>query len=278
VHFQYVNVIPDPHDPLIPHGCIVSDRIEYLTPGDTLSVLTTCHNPSFGSEGYLVVVAEDPLLQPMTWSHNFLVGSELVINSVGGMYSLNAIPFRSMQPSRTATDRDGDDQCDFDGIEFEPLPDHLMIDSFLALEQSSLTLLNLTGTLDFEATLAFDIWNDNEYSLSATVRMGCWIEEQLENLSPIFTYDFLKLNTPHDQAELDLDCDGMSDIETGWVRIRGLQASSPGQTIPNPSLLGAVTAGVTDKIDGGHLLWESKAKQPNGDFYRYGTFDPEFPD
>jgi len=50
VHFQYVNVIPDPADPFVPLGCTIFDRIEFLTPADTLSVLTRCHDATAGGQ------------------------------------------------------------------------------------------------------------------------------------------------------------------------------------------------------------------------------------
>lgn len=279
LHFEYVNVLPDPAQPLIPKDCSIINRIEYLTPADTLSVLTSCHNATGGQEGYLVVTAQDPLLQPTAWCHNFLVGSEMVINALGGMYSINAISLRSPQPGRTATDRDGDDELDFDGIEYEGLPEHLYIDNFLAQGQSSLTLLNLTGSIDNHvAALAIDIWNDNEYALSSTLSFKCWIEEPLLNISLVFSDGFLANNTPDDPSELDIDCDNIGDLEMGWARIRGLNASSPGQSIPNPAIMGAITAGIAPSIDGGHLLWESSESQWNGDFAKFGTIDFEFPE
>ena len=109
IHYEYVNVIEDPMDPCSPLGCTIFNRVEYLTPADTLCVLTSCHNAvnSGGQEGYLVVSAEDPSLFSTPWSHNFLMGSELVVNRAGGMYSINAVPFEALTADGTATDVNG---------------------------------------------------------------------------------------------------------------------------------------------------------------------------
>ena len=78
-----------------------------------------------------------------------------------------------------------------------------------------------------------------------------------------------------DPAELDIDCDGVGDIESGWARLRGLTNSSAVESYPNPALLGAHSK--NDIAAGGRRLWESVAKQTNGDFYKTGTDDTEYP-
>ena len=155
----------------------------------------------------------------------------------------------------------------------------------MAVTGSSLTLLNLTGGTMFNATVKFDIWNDNEFPLSATKLFRCWFEETLEDVSDVFSEDYLYYNTPHDDSEMDIDCDNEGELETGWAWIRGLNASSSVETIMNPALLGAITDGPyyneqgesegSGMINGGRLLWESTAKQHNGDFLNFGTDDPE---
>lgn len=283
-HFQYVNVTPDP-DPaksLLPLDCQIVNRREVLTPADTFSVLTTCHNAADFQEGYLVVNAEDPNQFDVAWKFDYLIGSEVVVTSLGGMYAIEAISFKAgvALGAGAATDADADSEFDFDGIEYEGVADDLYIDSFIALGGSSLALLNLTGGTAFEASVRFDIWNDAEKALSQTIRFRCWFEEELADLSLFFTEPFLLGNTPNDPTELDIDCDNIGDLETGWARIRGLNASSSVESIPNAALLGAVTAGPGGPgviINGGHLLWESVAVQTNGDFLKTGTDDPEHP-
>ncbi len=277
LHYEYVNVVPNPNNTLLPIACEVVDRIELLTPADTNSRLTTCHNATGGQEGYLVVSALDPNQFNTPWSHNSLIGSQLVVNGLGALYSINAIAFESPQPKGSITDLDADGQLDFDGLEYEGIPDELYVDNFVSIAGSSLTLINLTGGTGFKANLQFDIFNDNEFSLSSTVTFRCWIEEELSDLSPVFNTQFLFQNTPHDPSEFDVHCDNIGDFETGWVRIRGLNASSSAQTVPDPAIVGALTVGTLPgfKLDGGRLLWESFTTQTNGDFLKFGNIDFE---
>jgi PKD repeat protein len=287
-HWQFLNVVPGPTK-LMPYTCGIVDRGDYLTPADTTAFLASCWNPGI-HEGFAAVSAQDPNYFKADWSHNFLAGSEAVINMAGGMYVLNAIPFSSPQTRGSHTDNDdpfagvgdgvgdNDGQIDFDGIEYEGVPDDLY-GEFIAVPGSSLTLLNLSGGAYFKASVAFDIWNDNEIPLSLQLQFRCWFDEELANLSPVFTSQYLMNNTLDDPTDLDLTCDGVNDIETGWFRIRGLNYSSAVDTCLNPALLGAISAGPGyPGIDGGRLLWESKEKQFNGDFYKFSTDDPECPE
>jgi hypothetical protein len=278
IHWEYVNVIPSTISNNLPLDCQVVNTIEFLTPADTRSVLTNCHNASGGQEGYLVISAEDPNAFGVAWSHNYLIGSELVVSGTGGVYNINAIPFDAIAEAGAATDSDLDTQLDFDGVEYEGIPDNLFLDVFFGIGGSSLTLINMTGGFQHTANVRFDVWNDNEQPLSATLAFKCWIEEPLADISVVFDGSFLAQNTQDDPLELNIDCLGTT-IETGWARIRGSNASSSTESIPDPALLGALTAGPANgyAIDGGHLLWESKTKQLNGDFFKTGTDDPEFP-
>ncbi len=277
VQFDYVNTVRNPIDSKLPLDCFVVDRVEVLTPADTLSVLTRCHNAADDLEGYVVVTAQNPSLFKSAWSFNHLVGSEFVINSQGGIYSLNAIPFSAIADQGMPTDADMDGQLDFDGVEYEEVPDKLYLDVFLAVEKSSLTLLNLTGGTQFTALVKFDIFNDNEFPLSATVAFRCWMEEKLSDISLVFDDHFLHNNTPNDPVELDIDCDNEDELETGWAIIDGIVANSSVESIPDPALLGAVTAGPALLIfSGGRTLWGSEETQDNGDFLKFGTNDPEF--
>lgn len=279
VHFEYVNAIYNPYDYFCPLDCIVFDRVEYLTPADTLSVLTAFHNATFvgtggdmyGSEGYLVVSAEDPYAFDAPWSHNYLVGSELVLNPTGGMYSVNAIAMNAVGDDGVATDADADGQLDFDGIEYEEIPDVLMIDSFLAAAGSSLALINFTGGPKAENTVLFRVWNDNEFPLSATLTFCCWFNQPLYYVNPLFSESFLENNTPHDPTELDITGDGNDDLQTGWATIDSiLVLTSGGSVLANDgAMLGSITAGPASFIDGGRLLWESVETQDNGQFVDY---------
>ncbi len=275
VHFEYANTVANPADPCVPLNCVIFDRVEFLTPADTLSVLTSCHNavsPN-GQAGYLVVSAQDPTMFDVAWSFDFLIGSELVVNASGGMYSLNAIPFTAVPAALAATDVDLEGDLDFDGVEYEGIADQLYIDSFLAIDGSQLSLINLTGGPRDLNTLQFDIWNDNEFPLSTTKTFACWFDLPLTQVSPLFAAAFLA-GVPNDPGELDLTCNGLGNIETGWARIESVDVSTQGGNFiaADGAILGAITAGpMMQMIDGGHLLWESPdvaptAKQTNGAF------------
>ena len=157
ISWKFLNVTPGATS-LLPQSCSVLERDDYLTPGDTKSALAGCLNAS-SQEGFCVVSAQDPNFYKTEWAHDFLIGSELVLNPLGGIYIINAIPFESPQLRGSHTDNDdpfggvgmalgdGDGQIDFDGVEYEGVPDHLYADNFLAASGSSLTLLNLSGGL-----------------------------------------------------------------------------------------------------------------------------------
>ena len=73
---------------------------------------------------------------------------------------------------------------------------------------------------------------------------------------------------PNDPQELDINCDGFGDFETGWATINSLGVFSPaGQLVdPDGAMLGAITVGPTTLLNGGRLLWESEEAQGNGSF------------
>jgi hypothetical protein len=277
VHYQYVNVVPSPTDPFIPSGCVLFDRVEFLTPGDTLSVLTSCHNAATpgGQKGYVVISAQDPVQFGVEWSFDHLIGSELVVNASGGIFGLEMVALQSPVPDGAPTDVAGDGDLDFDGVEYSALPDELYVDSFLALAGSRLTLLNLTGGPDVRNTVQLLAWNDNEFPLSATRTFACWFDEPLSTVSPLFTEEFLANNTPDDPTEVDLNCNGEGTLETAWIKLDSIGLHLPGgaplidaagNPVTDGALLGAITAGPGSLIDGGRLLWESTATQANGGF------------
>lgn len=267
-HFFYTNVVTNPVDPWNPVSCSVFDRVEALSPADTLTVLTQCHNLGIGVQkrGYLVVVAEDPTQFATPWSHNHLRGWELVLSATGFTYAIEAITLRSLAPDGAATDVDGDQVRDLNGIEYEPLADRLYIDTFLPETVPHLALLNLTGDAMDQNTVLFSVWNDYEVPLSASIVFRCWFEVPLTRISPLFDAQFL-IGVPNDPDELDFwACDGVQDFECGWVSIQSIGVRTPGGAFvaADGALLGALTSG-NDSIGWPHRhLSESKAKQTNG--------------
>ena len=255
IQFNYVNTIPNPADSQIPLDCFIVDRVESLTPGDTLSVLTSWHNAA-NQEGYVVVAAQDPSEFKTEWQFDYLVGSELVVNAAGGMYSINAIPLSSRPDCLPPKE-----ECEvvgFDNALMQDLGNELILDCFLAVADSQLTILSpMVDEVIFpNIILKFDIFNDNEFQLSATKTFRCWFEESLSDVSLVFDENFLANNTPHDPTTLDIDGDYQGDLETGWALIKSAEAFTQNDSFYGLGIHGAITDGPTSFIDGGRLLWE----------------------
>mgnify|MGYP003572076724 CR=1 FL=1 len=283
VKFEYVNVQRNEDDRFCPNGCIIFDKVEVLTPADTLSVLTGCHNadgflPSyndgdslpdhFGAEGYLVITAQNPAGINEAWSHNYLIGSELVLTATGISYSINAIPFHSPIAEGSPTDVSPQNYLrDFNGAEYEMVADRMYIDSFLGVSESYLACVNLTGHPSDTNTLHFSIWNDNERPMSITRPFKCWFNQRLSRISNLFSYAYLAF-TDNDPRELDVTCDRNGDLETGWAIIDSIGVRATGGTpvAPDGAFIGCVSAGYESVLSGGRLLWESVERQPNGSF------------
>jgi len=273
VKYEYVNVFPS-GNPFEPTGCEIVDRTRTLTPADTLSLVTRCDNLNFPSEGYLVVHAQNPTLFDTAWAHDYLVGSELVISGFGGLYSLTPVSFQSPLQRGSSTDVDQDGQLDFDDVEYTPCADRLLMDSFLAGLGHRLAFVSLTGGPAFQTTVSLSIWNDNEVPFSAQFQFRCWVDAPIEFYSLVFTNDFLANNTPNDPSELDTDCDGDDDFESGWARVQGLVAGSRQQVIADPAILGVVTGGQLG-FERGRPLWRD-GDRTTGKFLNLGQTDPEF--
>ena len=260
VMFHYVNKMPGAGGGLL--DCFIVDRVESLTPGDTLSVLSSWHNAA-NQEGFVVAVAQDPAQFKTDWQFDYLTGSELVVNAAGGMYSINALPVSSSATWSGETTSNGF------GIEnglLQSMGSEVILDSFLAVADSQLTMFSpdplIPSGADFGSfptvVLKLDVFNDNEFQLSATSTFRCWFEESLRDISLVFDESFLANNTPHDPAQLDIDGDGLADLETGWARIRSEVGFTQSQQVAHPPIHGAITDGPTSFIDGGRLLWEPK--------------------
>jgi hypothetical protein len=263
VYFQYVNVLPS-FDPFLFADCSISDRVETLTPADTLSVLTSCHNGTAGASGYLVVTAQDPDLVDTPWSFNHLIGSEQIVSLSGAMYALEALPFRSPQPYKAPTDLDADTRRTFDGAEYERLPDELYLDSFVGLIAGDLILVSFTGP-EYLTNVDLIVYNDDEFQLSAQLSFSCWARIWLADVSGFFTDAGLS-TTSNDPTSLDLDCNFQDDVETGWAILRPVNAISPtSPTIVDPAVLGATSFPFAPFMNG-RLLWESAARQSTAAF------------
>ncbi len=260
--YQYVNATPDPSDPLKALSCSVVYRSEQLTAGDTVSTFTSCHNVSGIRQGYLVVAAKSAT-SGLAVSYDHLVGSSLHVGPTGALFSLMPYSLRAATPPGAPTDLDSDGRLDFDGSEYEPLPELLHVDSFAGIADSRLVLLALGPEFNQSVSVKADVYNDNEFPLSVTFSFRCWTDVRLSELSGLFTQLFLS-STPDDPDEVDMDCDGDGDFETGWMRLDAITASTPFQSTPNPPILGAIVQSQTG-LDGGRLLW-GDGTNTNGQF------------
>ena len=262
--FEYVMAIPT-GDPFAPN-CMTIEQTEFLTPADTVSVLTACHtmvpNPA---DGYLVVSAIDPA-SGKAWSHNYLQGSILTIMPNGAAWSSTALPFASPLADGKPTDLDAAGDLDFDGREYQQIPDRLSVDGFVAGFAPRLALVNLTGPADAINTVSISAWNDMEIPFSATRNFTCWFDQSLEDISPIFSPAFLA-GLPNDPAELDINCDGVGDGETGWFIVDSIQVSTPaGQSVASDGALLGSFAPLGFGALAGHNMWASPETQKNGSF------------
>ncbi|MEZ5979015.1 MAG: FG-GAP repeat protein, partial [Planctomycetota bacterium] len=238
LHYQYVNVAP-PKFPFFFADCKIADRVECLTPADTLSVLTSCHNSATNAQGYVVVSARDPELIDTNWSFNHLIGSEYIISAAGGMYALLPQSICSPIDPKLPTDLDGDGKLDFDGKEYYGLADELYIDSYTGAFEGDLVLISFLGG-EYLNAVDFVIYNDDEFQLSANYTFACWTRVPLGQISGYFTQLGLA-TTSTDPTELDLNCDGLEDLNTGWAIVRGKNALSiTSDDIVDPVILGAL--------------------------------------
>ena len=224
-------------------GCTEFDRYHTLTPNDTLSLITAYHNPD-QAQGFVVVYAVDAAGEAISFNH--LIGNQMVINGIDRFeYSVNPVDFRSPVEAGGATDLDSDDVRDLDGAEYETCPDELLVPRFIgqagggaapALDggafNSSLILIDLNSGANFNTTVDFLTYNDNEEVFSGEYTFNCWANPRLLDISGIFGQAFLKDFTDHASNE------SVGGRETGWFRFQGALANSVNTTIQDPAVYG----------------------------------------
>ena len=245
--------IPEDYQLFPDLGCTEFDRYQTLTPNDTLSLITAYHNPE-QALGYLVVYAVDAQGNAVAADH--LIGQSMSINGIERFeYSTNALDFRAIGEAGALTDVDGDGEQDLDGAEYERLPDQLLVPRFigqsgglfdpLALPSyyvSRLILIDLNSGNDFNTTVDFLIYNDNEEVFSSEVTFRCWDSLRVTDISGAFGNTFLKDFTDHNPQE------SVSGRETGWFRFDGHVANSSAATIADPGIYGVYVERVNFKV------------------------------
>ena len=221
--------------------CTIADRFEDLSPGDTLSVLVSAHNPGPFHRGFLYVYAVK-----LVGGENVPVGFDFLAADVvqlDGTLSLlqSATPF--VFEARTGlnqpTDLDGDGLRDLDGNEYEPAPDRILIPRFLGqgtYAQSDLVLVGLTGGKEFTTLVDFIVFNDNEEVFSAQYAFHCWARAPLSSVNGVFGNTFLHDYTNDDANEIV----GIPPQEAGWMQINGNTAWSMLQSFHDPAVLALV--------------------------------------
>ena len=226
-------------------NCARADRSVELTPNDTFTFVTSAYIAE-QTHGYAYMYATCNQTGPAV-VFNHLVGGVLVMDGFDGIaYSLNAIGFRGIGmdgEGNTAgngpcgfplTDLNGNGHRDLDGMEYEPVPDEILIPRFIGQtdeRQSELIFINLTGGKQFTTTLDFLIYNDNEEVFSSQYEFFCWERTPLQSITNLFLNDYLKNGTNQDPEEIL----GFPGAESGWIRIDGGTANSVSTSIEDPA-------------------------------------------
>jgi len=232
--------------------CGEFDRYEYLTPGDTLCVIASEHNPD-SDRGYLVVTALDPDDEALL-GFDHLVGSAIVVESdLNFLWSYRAVGMQTgyvvedcldvRNPDAFPGDQDG--VPDYDGVEYSKFPEKLILDSFFEEGgphrfTSRLTLLATSGP-SYENETQFTIWNNAETKYSRSFKFTCWWSGPLSDISAIVA------DLGGDEGEIG------HQTENGWIEIAGSRildlAGNPlkradGVRNATPALLGVFMQGI----------------------------------
>ncbi len=223
--------------------CSEFNRTETLTPKDQFTFLTKEHNPEL-EQGYVYAFAKDVLTnEPVAFDH--LVGSALKVDTIFVLdYGVNPMVFQAGEGLNELdpTDLDGDGLRDMNGLEYGQAPDRVVVPRFFGqgfFNVSYLHLIGLSGT-QFDTTLDFLVYNDNEEVFSTEYTFRCWDRVWLGDISAIFDNLYLQSFTNHDPNEIF----GAPQLESGWMEIDGGVASSTTTSIDDPAFLAFMTEGV----------------------------------
>jgi len=206
------------------YTCMVQNKTEFMTPNDLLVVLASDHNP-MATQGYLLIVAEDPESGDAI-QFNYLLGSSVFFNlSANKIWTLQAISFRGVMDEKNSPVRDrnghiktdalqnggnANGSVDFDGKEYDSYPDELYIDNFLqemCTIKGSFCLVSGLGK-DFLLEVSFLIYDNEEDIFSASFKFSCWICLEFSDISRVVT-----------------NLGGtVKEIPAGWMRLNGVQA------------------------------------------------------
>lgn len=240
LHYYYIDGIE----------CLEFNRSEFLTPGDTLTVMASEHNPE-STYGYLYVVAEDPETEERI-DYDYLVGDEVVFDSrLGYVWQVPAIAFQGL-PSKDpllpcpevsgsghgltdsmANGGTSNGLMDFDGMEYAAFPDRLIVSSFFqqGAKATDQLVLFSPGNPNLTVNPLFLIFNNREDKFSRDFVFNCWWTGPLEDISNVVK------NLGGDRREF-----GPPSVQTGWMTIDGDRGyfSGSGNSVPDPPILGMI--------------------------------------
>lgn len=251
--------------------CLEFNREHLLTPNDTITLLTSSHNPG-QEQGFVYAFAKNPVTgQAIVFNH--LIGNVITLNGLFSLdYSMNPVSFLGIgSGAGTPTDVDGDGRRDLDGVEYENVTDEIYIPRFLGQGgsfASELILVGLAGGRAFDTIVNFLIYNDNEEVFSAQHLFRCWDRVSLGTINGAFNQSFL-VNTNQNQQEII----GANTRESGWFRVFGATAFSTAEQIVDPAIY-AVLIEIIGTHGAADLPFESPAiNEPrNGSLFPTGPF------
>jgi hypothetical protein len=209
-------------------GCLEFNRTETLTPADTFTCLTDYHNPD-QEQGYAFLYAKDTATGAAV-THNYLTGNVMTVDGFDAFeFSVNPVSYLGYNADN------GDGDLQLDGVEYSGTASEIVIPRFLGqtgLRVSDLILIGLSGDVDYNTTVDFLIFNDNEQVFSSEYTFRCWERVHLTDISNIFRNDFLASWTNHDPTEIV----GAPNVESGWIHLTGHAYGDQTATFPDPSV------------------------------------------
>jgi hypothetical protein len=271
--------------------CSEENRTAKLTPCDTFTFLTSVHALpveqgymyAFAKSGPSPVTAGGPTVPIVA---NRLIGSLFQVNGIEIhklshrflSYTMNAVSFKAVgDVEGVSTDHDFDGVRDLDGEEYEEAPDQILIPSFLGQDpsdqgiSSDLILIALSGGSEFDTTVFFSIYDDDEHAESATHTFYCWEKVRLRSVSSAFLNShLLTLDDP-----INTGIGGYPQRQTGWMRIDGFSASSDFESIEDPAIYAVLIEQHFYELFAAAELPFELCSQDNGDLLPTNVFgDP----
>ncbi len=208
-------------------------RTQDLEASETWVALHALLDPN-AARGFAIAYVVPPNASEPPLDADVLVGSLTVVDAfVPGVLTLPVLSFRAL----AGGDPNGNGLLDLDGVEFEPLPSQWIVPSFIGVDPArrydgELILVGMSGGRQFETTVELTGFDDEGHPCTVETSFRRWTRLRLEAISPAFTQASLAASGQTPGGVL-----GASEIETGWIRLRGKRASSPTTVIDDPAIL-----------------------------------------